>query len=178
MVDYYWFFDFGFRSATLKYVAHYTATGRPRKVGEVLSTSLLYASAVAGFILIAVGLSAHSIVRFVHVAPGFEHAFVVVIYLITLSWTMGVVMGLSTESLEAVQRFDLTSRAMMIATGVRVRRARDDAVPGLRADPVGGGHGGRADVGICFECYFLPAGVQACSDFVSFGKPGYAAAVE
>lgn len=120
LVDYYWFFDFGFRSATVKYVAHYTATGESRKVGEVISTSLLYALAVAAFVLVAVGLSAHRIVHFIHVAPGFEHAFVVVIYLITVSWAMGIVLGLSTESLEAVQRFDLTSRVSVIATTTRL----------------------------------------------------------
>ncbi len=120
LVDYYWFFDFGFRSATVKYVAHYTATGEPRKVGEVISTSLLYAAAIAVFVLVAVRLTAQRLVHFIHVAPGFEHAFVVVIYLITVSWAMGVVLGLSTESLEAVQRFDLTSRVSVIATTVRV----------------------------------------------------------
>ncbi len=47
MMDYYWFFDFGFRAATLKYVAHYRATGEPEKIGEVLSTSILYAAIMA-----------------------------------------------------------------------------------------------------------------------------------
>ncbi len=120
LVDYYWFFDFGFRSATVKYVAHYTATGELRKVGEVISTSLLYASAIAAFVLAGVSLMAHRIVHFVHVAPGFEHPFVIVIYLITVSWAVGVVFGLSVDCLEAVQRFDLTSRVTVIATASRV----------------------------------------------------------
>ena len=30
LVEYYWFFDLGFRSATVKFVAHYSATGDAR----------------------------------------------------------------------------------------------------------------------------------------------------
>jgi O-antigen/teichoic acid export membrane protein len=119
MADYYWFFDFGFRSATVKYVAHYTATGESDKVGEVISTSLIYAAMVGGGILAVVGLSAHTIVKFFQVAPGYQDTFAVVIVLVAVSWSLGLVLGLAAESLEAVQRFDLTSRAGVVATGSR-----------------------------------------------------------
>src|ERR1700722_10752279 len=51
MMDYYWFFDFGFRSAMVKYVAHYTATGENDKVGEVMSTSILYATLMGAAVM-------------------------------------------------------------------------------------------------------------------------------
>lgn len=119
MADYYWFFDFGFRSATVKYVAHFSATGEPEKVGEVISTSLIYAGVVGGAIFAAVGLSARTIVKFFQVAPGYQDTFATVIILVAASWCLGLVMGLSAMSLEAIQRFDITSRVGVISTGSR-----------------------------------------------------------
>jgi len=116
MADYYWFFDFGFRSATVKYVAHYTATGESGKVGEVISTSLIYAGLVGGGILAVVGLSARTIVKFFQVAPEYQETFAVMIVLVALSWCLGLVLGLSAMALEAVQRFDITNRVGVVAT--------------------------------------------------------------
>jgi O-antigen/teichoic acid export membrane protein len=125
MADYYWFFDFGFRSATVKYVAHYTATAEPEKVAEVIGTSLLYASLVGAAILAIVGTSAHLIVRFFQVAPAYQDAFARVIVMVAASWCLGLVLGLAGMSLEAVQRFDITNRVSVIAT---VSRAVAQAV--------------------------------------------------
>ncbi len=52
LVEYYWFFDFGFRSATVKFVAHYSAIGDRENVRAVLSTVLLYSS-IAGVAILA-----------------------------------------------------------------------------------------------------------------------------
>src|SRR5260370_25736494 len=51
LVEYYWFFDLGVRSANVKYVAHYWAKGDREKVGEVISTSVIYACLLSLFIL-------------------------------------------------------------------------------------------------------------------------------
>ena len=119
MADYYWFFDFGFRSATVKYVAHYTATGESNKVGEVISSSLVYAALVGVTTLAAVALSARQIVRFFQVAEEFREPFAVVIVLVAASWCLGLILGLPAVSLEAVQRFDITNRVSVIATATR-----------------------------------------------------------
>ena len=42
LAEYYWIMDFGFRSATIKYSAHYSTTGEPEKVNEILNTALFY----------------------------------------------------------------------------------------------------------------------------------------
>lgn len=119
LVDYYWFFDFGFRSATVKYVAHYTATGEYGKVGEVISTSLIYATLMGAAILAAILSSAGRIVSFFQVAPALRGDFEVLIVLMAVSWGLGLVLGLAGESLEAVQRFDVTSRVGIVSTAVR-----------------------------------------------------------
>ncbi|MGD0438960.1 MAG: oligosaccharide flippase family protein, partial [Bryobacteraceae bacterium] len=45
LVEYYWFFDLGFRSATVKFVAHYSATNEPDNVRAVISTVFIYSAA-------------------------------------------------------------------------------------------------------------------------------------
>src|SRR5947209_12135286 len=47
LVEYYWFLDFGFRSAVVKYVAHYWALEQWDKVSEVVTSGLAYASVIA-----------------------------------------------------------------------------------------------------------------------------------
>ena len=51
-LEYYWLLDLGFRSATLKYAAHYRATGEDDKVNEVVNTGLAYSSAISAVMLV------------------------------------------------------------------------------------------------------------------------------
>ena len=53
LVDYMALTDLGFRSATLKYTAHYRATGEPGKVNETINTAVLYAAAVSALTIVA-----------------------------------------------------------------------------------------------------------------------------
>ena len=46
LADYLLLVDLGFRSATLKYTAHYRATGEPGKANEAINSALIYSSAV------------------------------------------------------------------------------------------------------------------------------------
>lgn len=119
LVDYYWFFDLGFRSATVKYVAHYTATGERDKVGEVMSTSLMYAGVLALSVSAVVMLGVRHIVHFFQVPPAYRDSFALLLLLITVSWATGVVFGLFGVSLEAIQRFDISTRIAVSATVVR-----------------------------------------------------------
>ena len=120
LVDYYWFFDLGFRSATVKYVAHHTAREELEKISEVLSTSLLYAAILAVFLGLIVPLNLSRITHFFKVAPAYQSAFTLLLLLVTMSWAVGVVFGLFGASIEAVQRLDLTTKVTVTATTVRV----------------------------------------------------------
>src|SRR5215472_12822254 len=51
LVEYCWFFDFGFRSATVKFVAHYSARNDGDNVRAVISTAFLYSTLAAGAVL-------------------------------------------------------------------------------------------------------------------------------
>src|SRR5947208_3387328 len=37
IIEYYWLLDLGFRSATLKYAAHYRAVNEPEKINEIVN---------------------------------------------------------------------------------------------------------------------------------------------
>ena len=120
LVDYYWFFDLGFRSATVKFVAHHTAREERERVSEVLSTSLLYATILAVFLGLIVSLNLSRITHFFQVAPAYQSAFPLLLLLVTISWAAGAVFGLFGAAIEAVQRFDLTTKVSVAATTVRV----------------------------------------------------------
>ena len=119
MMDYYWFFDFGFRAATVKYVAHYTATGEKEKVGEILSTSILYAGIMAAAVMALLLAGVGRMSNFSKYRRPLRHDFKIVILLVAGTWAAGLVLGLSAMALEAVQRFDITSRIGVFATALR-----------------------------------------------------------
>lgn len=119
LVEYYWFFDLGFRSATTKYVAHYQATGEPDKVREVINTGLFYLTLVAVGILALLGVLLPWIERFFNIPPTWQGGFRILVWLITLNWCMSLVFNLLTGTIEAVQRFDTSNRIGIVAAAAR-----------------------------------------------------------
>ncbi len=57
--------------------------------------------------------------EFFKVSPPLRHDFKIVILLVAGTWAAGVVLGLSAMALEAVQRFDITSRIGVFTTALR-----------------------------------------------------------
>jgi O-antigen/teichoic acid export membrane protein len=119
LVEYYWFFDFGFRSATVKYVAHYSAIGDRNNVRAVLSTVLLYSSIAGVAILAGVLAVARSIQHFFRIPPNLRGSFHTLLILITVSWCLGLVFNVFNASLEAVQHFEYSNKAAIISAVVR-----------------------------------------------------------
>lgn len=119
LVENYWFFDLGFRSATTKYVAHYDATGEPDKVREIINTGLFYLTAVAAGILLLLGILLPFIQRFFQIPPSLQGSFRVLVWLITINWCMSLIFNLLTGTIEAVQRFDTSNRIGIVAAAAR-----------------------------------------------------------
>lgn len=120
LVDNYALLDLGFRSATVKYVAHYWATGESTRVNEVLNTVIAYAGIVS-LALFAVVLGGSAYVdRFFRVPPGYVHSFRMLVVIVSLSWCLGFVFNNFAASLEAIQRFDLFAKAGVTVTVFRV----------------------------------------------------------
>ena len=118
-VDYFWLMDLGFRSATLKYTAHYRALEQPDKINEVINTALIYASCVSALTITATILFSHYIARFEHITPKYHHTFVILILLVGVGWGSGAIFNLCSATVEGHQRFDLTSRIWIVGIAIR-----------------------------------------------------------
>jgi O-antigen/teichoic acid export membrane protein len=70
-VEYYWLLDLGFRSATVKYVAHHTALGEQEKIIEVVSTALVYSTGAAARILTVAAAAAPQLRKIFQIAPSY-----------------------------------------------------------------------------------------------------------
>ncbi|HET8550079.1 MAG TPA: oligosaccharide flippase family protein [Bryobacteraceae bacterium] len=119
IVEYYWLTDLGFRSATVKYVAHHSATGEHDKVREVVNTAITYAALIGAVILAAVLVIAPKLDKFFQIEPGYATTFPRLVVLITASWCLGAVFNVFGAAVDAVQRFDLTNRVGILGTVVR-----------------------------------------------------------
>jgi O-antigen/teichoic acid export membrane protein len=119
LVEYCVFLDLGFRSATVKYVAHFWTTGESNRINEVLSTVLLYAGVVSALLFTAILVGSAYLNRFFQVPVVYVHQFRLLVILIALSWCLGFVFNNFGASLEAVQRFDLYNKTNVITTVLR-----------------------------------------------------------
>jgi O-antigen/teichoic acid export membrane protein len=125
LVEYGAFLDLGFRSAIVKYVAHYKTLGQPLGINQIINTGLLYAGLVSiGLFASTVALSGY-LHYFFHVSPALERSFRILVVLISLSWCVEFVLGLFGACLESIQRFDLYNKATVIQT---VGRAAGTAI--------------------------------------------------
>ncbi len=132
LVENYVLLDLGFRSATVKYVAHYWATGESARVNEVLNTVVAYAGIVSAGMFLVIVFGSRYVDRLFKVSPSYAHSFRALVLLISLSWCLGFVFNNFAASLEAVQRFDLYNKigvtmivARVIGTFILLYLGRD-----------------------------------------------------
>ena len=119
LVEYYWLFDLGFRSATVKFVAHYWAANQPDQVRGVISTAFVYSAAAGLVILGAVAAWGGAIERFFQIPASLRSDFRTLVLLITLSWCLGLVFNTFNACLEAVQNFEYSNKASIVAATLR-----------------------------------------------------------
>ena len=119
VVENYWFLDLGFRSALVKYVAHYWALGELDKVQEVVNTAIAIAGATASLVFVLVAFGARQLDRFFQVSPEYRSSFFTLVLLISASWCFSAVFGLFGAGLESLQRFDYYNRILVITTTLR-----------------------------------------------------------
>ena len=119
MVEYCVFLDLGFRSATVKYVAHYWATDEPVRINEVINTVLVYSGVISSLLFGAIFAGSAYLDRFFQISASYTHSFRILVILISLSWCLGFVFNNFAASLEAVQRYDLSTKPAIITTILR-----------------------------------------------------------
>ena len=118
-LEYYWLLDLGFRSATLKYSAHYRATGEDDKVNEVVNTGVAYSAMTAALLIFATLCLAGYADRFFQISAAYRTVFTTLIVMVGSAWAVGTVFSLLSGVVEGYQRFDLTSRVWILTTALR-----------------------------------------------------------
>ncbi len=119
LIEYYWLLDLGFRSAAIKYSAHYHALGRPEKVNEIVNTSLLYFSAVGAALFVATTVFASPVTSAFQVSSAARPAFRFLVLVVGLSWSVGIVFNVFSACLEGLQRFDIAGKIWICTSALR-----------------------------------------------------------
>ena len=118
-LEYYWLLDLGFRSATLKYAAHYRATGEDDKVNEVVNTGLAYSVAIAALMLILTFTLSGYASRFFRISAEYRIVFTALVAMVGSGWAVGSIFNLFSAVVEGYQRFDITSRIWISTIALR-----------------------------------------------------------
>ena len=119
VVEYGSFLDLGFRSAMVKYVAHYHTLDDTPGINRVINTGVVYAGLVSGSIFVATLWLSGFLHYFFKISPAFQSTFRILIILVSLSWCLGFVFSLFGACLEAIQRFDLYNQVGGTSTVLR-----------------------------------------------------------
>lgn len=119
LVDYLWLSDLGFRSAVLKYSAHYLALREVDKVNEVLNTALAWLIPMAAVLLLVITLGSSRIPEYFHPPAVYQEPFRVLLLAVGWSWAFGLVNNVFRAALEGFQQYGIIGRITILMTGFR-----------------------------------------------------------
>ncbi|HWR52055.1 MAG TPA: oligosaccharide flippase family protein [Bryobacteraceae bacterium] len=120
LIENYWLFDLGLRSATVKYTAEYRATNETWRINEIVNTGVVYFSAMAVLLMAGSWLLSRHVDRVFHISPAHTAEFQFLIVIIGASWSFGMIFNVFNATLEGFQRFDISSRIWIVVTVIRV----------------------------------------------------------
>jgi O-antigen/teichoic acid export membrane protein len=120
LVDYLWLSDMGFRSAVLKYSAHYLARREVDKINEVLNTALALFVPVAVLLAAGVAGTASLAPVYFRIPAAYADSFTVLLLAVGWSWAAGLLVNVFRAALEGFQLYGVLSRITMLMTGLRV----------------------------------------------------------
>ncbi len=116
LAECYWIVDLGFRSATLKYTAHYRALGENDRINEILNTALFYSACIGPVLVLGNYLGAPYISSFMHVK---NPLFAKLVTIVVGAWVLGSLFNVFSSGLEGFQRFDLSNKIFLAGAAVR-----------------------------------------------------------
>ena len=119
LVDYLWLSDMGFRSAVLKYSAHYMARREVDKINEVLNTAMAWFAPMAAVLLVFVTAAAFHAPQYFRIPPAYQEPFGVLLLAVGWSWAFGLVNNVFRAALEGFQQYGIIGRITIIMTALR-----------------------------------------------------------
>ena len=166
VAEYYWFLDLGFRSATVKFVAHYWAREEFDKVSEVVNTGITYAGVTSAVIFVAVAIGGRYLDRFFQISASYRASFFTLVMLVTIELVY-------RRGFQLVRRLPGGIAALRLLQpdsghdgGRADLRTADIAVPGLRPGSDWNCSGFVASARIHAALLLLPQSVSGVSDFL------------
>jgi O-antigen/teichoic acid export membrane protein len=120
VTEYYARLDVGIRSAVVKFVAHHWALGEDEELNRTLNTAFLFLLSLSiGLVLLTVVLAPGAPWLFT-VSPEMHDTFVYMVLIAGCGWAVSHVFVCFSSCLEAVQRFDISHRILIVTNMIRV----------------------------------------------------------
>jgi len=119
ILEYFWLFDLGFNPAITNFCARFQAVRDDERINQVINTALFYFSMIAVAIWVTTPILAIRAARFFKVAEADRHEFSTLILLTGLCFGLQMMLHLFLSALDGFQRFDLTSRVMVLQVVLR-----------------------------------------------------------
>ena len=119
MLDYLNIADLGIRSATVKYVAEYSALNNLPRLYKTLNASILYFSCIALVVTLAVFLGAKPSARLFNIPHELESDYVVLLRMTGFTMTLQLLFNVAKAALEGLQNFPAISRINISVSVIR-----------------------------------------------------------
>jgi O-antigen/teichoic acid export membrane protein len=119
VVEYYTLFDGGIRSALVKFVAHYWALRDYEEFNRTLNTAIVTMAAVGACLVVATLAAAPYGPSFFVISPHLQATFVTISIIAGVGWALSLALTAASAALEAVQRFDLAYRIVIVINVAR-----------------------------------------------------------
>lgn len=119
LVGYYALVDLGFRSAAVRYAAHFLALGENESLNELVNTLFVYFSLAAAALVGLTLLVWQRADRLFHVPPEHHNEFAWLVLLAGLNLSAGVIGSLFSGCVEGFHRFDVSNHIFVVSFGAR-----------------------------------------------------------
>lgn len=119
LTSYYGFIDLGFRSAVVRFTAHYHAQRANSKINELINTTFFYFTVAALVLAAATVLLWRSAYRIFPVPAALREEFSWLVLIVGLSIALGQNMSVFSGATEGFQRFDISNRIRIVVAGLR-----------------------------------------------------------
>ncbi len=119
LASYYGFIDLGFRSAVVRFSAHYYTRRENPKVNELINTTFFYFSLAAAVLVCLTLILWRLADRIFRVPPALRDEFSLLVLIVGISISVGLNMSVFSGVVEGLQRFDISNRIRIVIFGLR-----------------------------------------------------------
>lgn len=117
LVEYYWLLDFGVRSATVRFTAHYNAMGEMERLSQLVSTAIAYNLCLLPFLIGGTWYGRAHVAAWMHIH---NPLFPPLLLVVAIAWALTSLFSMFTSCLEGLQRFDIINQSGLVCTCCRI----------------------------------------------------------